>query len=84
MNNRIEADRKYRIMTLLQRADRPSYFIFHCPFCGQRLAEILNADVMALNDVIDMRSTDNVGVGMRCEGQIMGVPCRTYVYFKLM
>lgn len=79
----ITTDKRYRIMVLLQRTDRPAYYDFHCPRCGKKVGELVNQEVKALSDVIHMDRGELVGV--RCDGRIFdrGEPCRTWYYFTL-
>lgn len=77
-----EADRRYRVLVLLQRSDRPRYYTFHCPQCTMPVCEIVNSDVVALSDLVDMETMD-VGTGTRCNGRFNGGHCRTWYYFTL-
>lgn len=63
-----EPDMRYRVWVALARTDRPTNFKFHCPICKMPVAEIINADVRALSDVMDMSNQVNVGLGTRCDG----------------
>ena len=74
-----EPDRRYRVMVLLQRSDRPKYYTFHCPKCTQPVGDLVNAEIKAMSDLMDMNNVDNVGVGTRCDGY----KCRVWYYFTL-
>lgn len=74
-----EPDRRYRVMILLQRSDRPHYWTFACPHCKHDVAEIMNADVEAISDIVSMENANNIGIGIRCDGPY----CRYWYYFKL-
>lgn len=81
-----EADRRYRMLVLLQRSDRRRYYTFHCPICTAPVGEIVNADVVAITDLIDMSNIDTIGAGLRCNGRYHGDQsgkCSTYYYFSL-
>lgn len=78
-----EDDRKYRILVMLQRSDRPKYFLFHCQYCGRPVCELVNSEVYAVSDAMDMNNTDLVAVGIRCGGRLNGFACQTYYYFRL-
>lgn len=68
LEQRSEPDIRYRMWVALARTDRPTNFKFHCPRCSRAVAEIVNADVTAMTDVIDMENQNNFGVGVRCDG----------------
>ena len=74
-----EADRRYRVLVLLQRSDRPRYWTFHCPHCTNPLSEIVNSDVVAISDTFDMQNTSLSTNGLRCDGKF----CRWWYYFSL-
>lgn len=74
-----EPDRKYRMMVLMNRTDRPRYWTFNCPICAKPLAEIVNAEVIAINDVVDMSQTATFGIGVMCFSRY----CRIWYYFNL-
>lgn len=77
-------DRRYRTLITLSRSDRERYWTFHCPRCATPVAEIVNADVVALSDLIDYTNLENVGVGWRCHGTIgSGIRCDIWYYFNL-
>lgn len=72
-----EADRRYRILVLMNRSDRPRYYTFFCPFCSKPLAEITNSEVHSINDIIDMNNTASYGVGVQC----LSRQCRDIWYY---
>lgn len=74
-----EVDRRYRIMVLLQRSDRPNYWTFKCSHCGYDVREIVNAEIEAMSDLVSMEDNSNVLIGGRCNGPF----CKYYYYFKL-
>jgi uncharacterized protein with PIN domain len=74
-----EPDRRYRILVLLQRSDRPTHWVFKCPHCATDLVEVNNAVIEALSDLVSMETPDNVTIGMRCDGRY----CHYWYYFKL-
>lgn len=78
-----EPDRRYRMQVLLQRTDRPRYYIFHCPACTKPVCELVNSEVYAVSDAIDMQNTDLMATGVRCDGHINGQNCRIWYYFRL-
>lgn len=82
----VEPDRRSRMLIMLQRADRPIYTVWHCPYCTNQLCEILNANVTAMSDLVATEDINNVGVGFKCNGRSFISPtgkCNTYFYFKL-
>ena len=78
-----EQDKRYRVMVLLHRSDRPRYWTFFCPACQKVLCEIVNSDVVAISDTMDMQNTSIYGPGIRCDGRYQGGHCGTYYYFVL-
>lgn len=78
-----EPDRRYRLMIILRRSDRPNYFTWNCPFCTYPVNELMNAEVGAMSDVIDMQNIKNFGIGVRCGGRFEGRACGTWYYFNL-
>lgn len=74
-----EPDRQYRTLVMLQRSDRPKYWIFHCPNCQQPMAHLSNRDIIAISDFYDHQSTTNGAVGVRCPGAY----CKRWYYFQL-
>lgn len=80
---KIEQDRRYRTMVLLQRTDRPRYWTFHCPSCTMPLCEIVNAEVVALSDLFDMQNTSIAANGVRCSGRTGNGRCGIWYYFTL-
>lgn len=85
--NTPELDRRYRTLVVLARSDRPQNHPFHCHRCMQKVAEIVNYDVSAVTDVVDMNNMDNNMVGWRCDGKYFDqtldrmVNCRHWYYF---
>lgn len=77
MNMTAVPDRRYRILVLMNRTDRPRYYTFHCPFCSKPLAEITNSTVSSLSDIIDMNNTASYGVGVQC----LSRQCRDIWYY---
>lgn len=78
-----EPDRRYRILVLLQRSDRERYYTFNCPHCTMPVAELVNTEIIALNDLIDGHTLNNQSVGVRCDGRYAGEKCRWWFFFSL-
>lgn len=78
-----EADRRYRVLVLLNRTDRPSYTKFQCYRCGYPVAELVNSEVHAMTDTMDMDNSDARAIGTRCDGRYQGGYCRIWYYFSL-
>lgn len=78
----IEADRRYRVLVLLERSDRPVNWKFYCPRCQMPVAELINQDIVTMTDMIDMENIDNALVGARCDGRFQGGRCNVWFYFK--
>jgi uncharacterized protein with PIN domain len=82
-----EDDYRYRVMVLLVRSGTPKYYKFHCPKCQNTVCELVNADVTALTDVMDLTNLDTIGAGVRCDGSYWNgskrVNCRTWYYFSI-
>jgi hypothetical protein len=79
-----ETDRRYRVLVLLARSDKPTNWNFVCPRCSRPLFEnIVNADMVEMTDMVDMNDTSNVLVGRRCDGHFQGGRCGIYYYFKV-
>lgn len=81
----METDKRYRMLVNLVRSDRPRYWTWHCPHCTMRVAELANAEVMSITDLIDMTNMDKQLVGQRCGGRSptgMG-RCDFWYYFNL-
>lgn len=82
----VEEDRRYRVMVLLGRSDRPTHYKFHCLRCTARVAELVNAKVLAATDMIDNSGVDTVGIGIRCGGRDFegtGRRCDIWYYFSV-
>lgn len=82
----VEEDRRYRVMVLLARSDRPSHVNFKCYKCGAKVAELMNTEAIALTDVIDSSNIETVGMGVRCDGRDFegtGKRCSIWYYFHL-
>lgn len=77
--NAEENDRRYRVLISLQRSDRPRYWTFSCMNCKSDVCEMVNAEVVATSDLIDMSNLDIMGPGIRCPGKY----CRRWYYFNL-
>lgn len=78
-----EPDKRYRILVLLQRVDRPRYWSFYCTRCQYKVCELSNCEVVALNDLIDYNNTNLQVVSVRCDGRYQGGRCDTYYAFSL-
>lgn len=85
-----EQDRRYRVLVLLNRTDRPYYAKFFCPKCTMPVAELINTEVRGLSDTQDFNNTDMNAVAVRCEGRFDGrsdgsgdYHCRTWYIFSL-
>lgn len=74
-----ESDRRYRVMVLLQRSDRPKYWTFNCPQCTMPVCELNGVDVIGLTDLVALGADDTGLVGVRCDRG----SCRWWYYFKL-
>jgi hypothetical protein len=79
----IEQDRRYRIRVMLNRSDRPRYFTWQCPQCTYPVCEIVNCDIVAVSDTMDMTNLSNAGPGVRCDGRYQGGRCNIWWYFSL-
>lgn len=79
----IENDRRYRVLVMLQRSDRPKYWTFYCPMCTMPVAELNNHDVIGMSDLVDLDAAEVGLVGVRCDGRYQGGKCRVWYYFKL-
>ena len=79
----VEDDRRYRTVHLLNRSDRPRYYTFLCYQCGYPVCEIVNAEVIASSDAMDMDNLALMGPGVRCDGRYQGGKCRIWHYFSL-
>lgn len=80
---KVEPDRRYRVLVSLQRADRPRYWIFHCPNCGTKLCELQSQEVISMQDFFDAQNVNNHGVGIRCNGAYKGEYCRYWYFLQL-
>lgn len=78
-----EQDRRYRMLILLQRSDRPRYYTWHCPQCTYPVCEIVNSEIVAVSDAMDMQNIALAGPGIRCDGRYQGGKCRIWYYFSL-
>jgi hypothetical protein len=78
-----EADRRYRVMVVLARGDRPETLKFHCPRCTMPVAELVNTQVIALSDAMEMDNGNLAGVGVRCDGRYQGRRCNVWYYMNL-
>lgn len=78
-----EPDRRYRMMVLLNRSDRPTHMKFHCPRCTMPVGEIINSEIVAITDAMDISNIDVVGAGVRCDGRYNGRRCNVWYYFTL-
>lgn len=78
-----EADRRYRVLVLLNRTDRPTNFKFICPRCGYKVAELMNAEVRALSDTQNIDNLDLQTVSVRCDGIHADGRCRIHYSFSL-
>lgn len=76
---REEPDKRYRILVLLQRSDRPTYWTFKCPHCGYDVQELQNIEVEAMSDLAGVGTSNDMLVGRRCGGPY----CKYWYYFKL-
>lgn len=74
-----EDDRRYRALVTLGRSDRPRLWTFHCPQCRRPLAELVNAEVISITDLFDMKDIKNISAGLRCDTR----NCHIYWYFNL-
>lgn len=83
-----EADHRYRVLVLLGRSDRPRLEKFNCPKCTRPVAEIMNAELLGLTDMMDMENLSTLGVGIRCGGRtgdraINNGRCDRWYYFSV-
>lgn len=78
-----EADRRYRVLVSLKRADAPVTWKFHCPRCTMPVGEIVNAQVTSLTDLVDMADTANAMNGTRCDGRFEGSKCAIWYYWDM-
>lgn len=73
-----DVDKRYRILVLLQRSDRPKYWTFKCNHCGYDVQDLTNVEVEAVSDLVELPGND-VLIGRRCGGPY----CKYHYYFKL-
>lgn len=78
-----EADRRYRVLVLLNRTDKPVYMKFLCPRCGMAVSELINSEVKALSDTQDFDNTSLNAVAVRCDGRYDNGYCRIWYIFAL-
>lgn len=84
-----EPDRRYRVMVLLNRSDRPTHYKFHCPRCTAWVAEIVNAQVVAMSDMVSFTESTNPMLGVQCDGRIFDggdthlTKCRIFYMFSM-
>lgn len=83
-----EPDKRDRTLIMLNRSERKKYWIFRCPKCTRAVCEILNGDVVAMSDLVDIDSIANFGNGVRCDGSYRDMfghvaHCRQWYYFSL-
>lgn len=76
-----ELDRRYRVLVVLARSDRPTHYTWHCPRCTMPVAELVNMEVRALSDIMDVTSHELIGV--RCDGRTGHGRCNTWYYWSL-
>lgn len=74
-----EDDQRYRTLVNLHRSDRPRYWTFSCPNCKADVCEMVNTEIYAIGDLIDMDNVEICGPGIRCDGKY----CRRWYYFNL-
>lgn len=75
-----QIDPRYRILVMLQRSDRPNYWIFNCPHCMEGVFELTNVEIESMSDLVTVGTNPNdILIGARCDGPY----CRYYYYFKL-
>lgn len=74
-----EPDQRYRTLISLHRTDRPRYWTFSCINCKADICEMVNTDVLAISDLLDMQNVEIAGPGIRCTGRY----CRRWYYFNL-
>lgn len=79
-----EQDRRYRVLLVLERSDRPTNWKPYCIRCQMPIKmELINADIVSITDMIDMDTTPSV-VGVRCDGRYNGKHCNFWYYAKLV
>lgn len=72
-------DKRYRILVLLRRADRPKYWDFHCPYCKTKVVELAGDELYAIDDAVD---TGRKGTkGFLCPGAHR-IGCDKWYYFE--
>jgi hypothetical protein len=79
----LEDDRRYRVLVLLNRLDRPATLKFHCPRCTMPVAELVNGQVTAMSDAMAMDSGDLMAIGVRCDGRFQGRRCNVWYFYSL-
>lgn len=79
----VEIDRRYRVLVLLERSDRPTHYTWHCPRCTRPLVELVNTEVRALSDVMDISNIALAANGVRCDSRYQGRRCDIWYYFSL-
>lgn len=80
--NPTEEDRRYRILVSLTRNNRKSAYTVHCMQCTYRLGELVNTEISAIQDLVDMSPPRGM-VGLRCGGRFQGGRCGVYYYFTM-
>lgn len=78
-----EQDRRYRCLVVLGRSDRPTHYKWHCPRCTMPVGELINTEVTALTDMVDLANATTLGMGVRCDGRYQGGRCNVWYYFTL-
>lgn len=83
-NIQVESDRRYRVLVLLERSDKPTNWKLYCIRCQMPVLELINTNVVALTDMVDMEEVDNALIGVRCDGRFEGGRCSLWYYTKLV
>lgn len=79
----IEEDRRYRVLVVLERSDKPTNWKFYCIRCQMPVMELINSNVISLTDMMDMNSVENTLIGVRCDGRFQGGRCDLWYYAKM-
>lgn len=85
MANEIKEDIRKRVLVVLDQLADPTYTEFFCPDCDMPVAQLHNAEVRTLTDIINFDTRQAVLIGVPHRGALgrgMG-HCRTRYYFTL-
>lgn len=78
-----EPDKRYRVLVILQRSDRPRYYDFYCFKCQYKVCELVNTEVRAMQDLVSYEDLHTIGASVRCDGRYQGGHCPCWYTFSL-